>query len=58
VHLQNIEEKLLFHRANPFLANVLDFHMSGRASAAILGLELLVVLAVALIIFRRQEIVY
>jgi ABC-type transport system involved in multi-copper enzyme maturation permease subunit len=58
VHLQNIEEKLLFHRASPFLANALDFHMSGRASAAILGLELLVVLAVALVIFRRQEIVY
>jgi ABC-type transport system involved in multi-copper enzyme maturation permease subunit len=58
VHLQNIQEKLLFHRASPFLASALDFHMSGRASAAILGIELLVVLAAALAIFRRQEIVY
>lgn len=58
VHLQNIEEKLLFHKASPFLASVLDFHMSGRASAAILGGELLVVLAAAVLIFRRQEIVY
>jgi len=58
VHLQNIEEKLLFHKASPFLATALDFHMSGRASAAVLGAELLVLLAAAYMIFKRQEIVY
>lgn len=58
VHLQNIEERLLFGRPSPFLRSIYDFSMSGRASAAILGVELLAVLAAALLVFRRQEIVY
>ena len=58
VHLQNIEERLLFGRPNPMLARLYEFSMSGRVSAAIVSVELLVVFAVAYAIFRRQEIVY
>jgi ABC-type transport system involved in multi-copper enzyme maturation permease subunit len=58
VHLQNIEERLLYGRPTPILERLYEFSMSGRASAAIVGVELLVLLAIAYAIFRRQEIVY
>ena len=58
VHLQNIEERLLTGRPGTFLARFLDFDMSARASAGVLGVELLVLLAIAYLVFRRQEIVY
>lgn len=32
--------------------------MSALASAGVLGLEMIVVLTIALVVFRRQEIVY
>ena len=58
IHLQNIEERLIFGRPSPMLVNLYAFSMSGRASAVIVSAELLVLLAVAYAIFRRQEIVY
>ena len=57
VHLQNLEERLLTGKPSLFLA-ALDFHMSARASAIVIGVELLVLLVVAYAVFRRQEIVY
>jgi len=58
IHLQNIEERLIFGRPSPMLVNLYAFSMSGRASAVIVSAELLVLLAVAYAIFRLQEIVY
>jgi ABC-type transport system involved in multi-copper enzyme maturation permease subunit len=58
VHLQNVEDRLLTGRPSPFLANFLEFHMSARASVVMIAVELLVLLAVAYAVFRRQEIVY
>jgi ABC-type transport system involved in multi-copper enzyme maturation permease subunit len=58
VHLQNLEERLLTGKPSLFLASALDFHMSARASAGVLAVELLVLLAIAYAVFRRQEIVY
>jgi ABC-type transport system involved in multi-copper enzyme maturation permease subunit len=58
VHLDNIQTRLLTGRANPVLVRLYEFNWSGRASAAVLALELAVLCAIALIVFRRQEIVY
>jgi ABC-type transport system involved in multi-copper enzyme maturation permease subunit len=58
VHLQNIEERLLTGRPSVFLTRFLEFDMSARASAGVLGIELLVLLAIAYLVFKRQEIVY
>jgi ABC-type transport system involved in multi-copper enzyme maturation permease subunit len=58
VHLQNLEERLLTGKPSPFLASALDFHMSAGASTGVIAVELLVLLAVAYAVFRRQEIVY
>jgi ABC-type transport system involved in multi-copper enzyme maturation permease subunit len=58
VHLQNVEERLMTGRPSAFLAAALDFHMSARASLGVLGAELLTLLAIAYLVFRRQEIVY
>jgi len=58
VHLQNVEERLLTGHPSQFLAAALDFHMSAQASASVLGVELLALLAIAYLVFRRQEIVY
>jgi ABC-type transport system involved in multi-copper enzyme maturation permease subunit len=58
VHLQNLEERLLTGKPSLFLASALDFHMSARASIGVIAVELLVLLAVAYAVFRRQEIVY
>jgi ABC-type transport system involved in multi-copper enzyme maturation permease subunit len=58
VHLQNVEDRLLTGKASPFLTGALDFHMSLRASTGVIAVELLVLLAVAYAVFRRQEIVY
>ena len=45
-------------RPNPMLVRLYEFNWSGRASAGILAAELAVLVAIALIVFRRQEIVY
>jgi ABC-type transport system involved in multi-copper enzyme maturation permease subunit len=58
IHLENVTARLLTGRPPVMLKTIYDFEMSGRASAGIVTLELLVVLAVAFLIFRRQEIVY
>jgi ABC-type transport system involved in multi-copper enzyme maturation permease subunit len=58
VHLQNVEDQLLTGKTSLFLTTGLDFHMSLRASVGVLALELLVLLAVAYAVFKRQEIVY
>ena len=58
VHLDNIQTRLLTGRPSPLLARLYEFNWSGRASAAVLALELAVLCAIALIVFRRQEIVY
>jgi ABC-type transport system involved in multi-copper enzyme maturation permease subunit len=58
VHLQNLEERLLTGKPSLFLASALDFHMSARSSAGVIAVELLVLLAIAYAVFRRQEIVY
>ena len=43
---------------SPFLRQAFEFQMSARASAGVIGLELLLLLATAYAVFRRQEIVY
>lgn len=58
VHLQNLEERLLFGKPSAFLAKFLEFDMSARASVAVIAVELVVLLAVGYAVFRRQEIVY
>ena len=58
VHLDNIQTRLLTGRPSPLLARLYEFNWSGRASAAVLALELGILCAIALIVFRRQEIVY
>ena len=58
VHLQNVEERLLTGRPSPFLTGFLGLNMSARASGGVLAVELLVLLAIAYVVFRRQEIVY
>ena len=58
VHLDNIESRLLTGLPNPALSSLYNFSMSAEASAAIVILELAVVLGIALLVFRRQEIVY
>ena len=58
VHLENIQWRLLTGRPGPMLRQLYEFNMSGRASAAIVAFELAVVLGIALLVFRRQEIVY
>ena len=58
VHLDNIQTKLMSSRPNPLLLRLYEFNWSGRASAAVLAVELAVLVAIALIVFRRQEIVY
>jgi ABC-type transport system involved in multi-copper enzyme maturation permease subunit len=58
VHLDNLQTRLLTGQASPFLKQAYDFQMSGRASVGILAIELLVVLGIALAVFRKQEIVY
>jgi ABC-type transport system involved in multi-copper enzyme maturation permease subunit len=58
VHLQNVEDQLLTGKPSPFLTGALELHMSVRASTGVLAVELLVLLAVAYAVFRRQEIVY
>ena len=58
VHLQNVEDQLLTGKASLFLTGALDFHMSIRASTGVLAVELVVLVAVAYAIFRRQQIVY
>jgi len=58
VHLQNVEERLLTGQPSPLLTRFLEFNMSARASTGIISVELLVLLAVAYVLFRRQEIVY
>jgi ABC-type transport system involved in multi-copper enzyme maturation permease subunit len=58
VHLENLQSRLLSGYPSPFLKQVYAFEMSARASTGVIALELLVVLAVAYAVFRRQEIVY
>ena len=58
VHLENIQSRLLTGRPSPALMRLYEFNMSGRASAAVAAFELAAVLGIALIVFRRQEIVY
>ena len=58
VHLQNLEERFLTGKPSLFLTAGLDFHMSAGASTGVIAVELLVLLAVAYAVFRRQEIVY
>jgi len=58
VHLDNIQSRLLTGQPNPLLRQLYDFDMSAAASAAIIGVELAVVLGIGLLVFRRQEIVY
>jgi hypothetical protein len=58
LHLENLQSRLLSGRASPFLLQIYEFDMSARASAAIVAGELLVIVAVAYLVFRRQEIVY
>lgn len=58
VHLQNLEERLLTGKPSLFLTAALDFHMSATASAFVIAVELLVLVTVAWVVFRRQEIVY
>jgi ABC-type transport system involved in multi-copper enzyme maturation permease subunit len=58
LHLDNLQSRLLTGQPSPSLRQLYDFDMSAGASAAVLGLELAAVLAVALVVFRRQEIVY
>ena len=58
VHMQNVEDQLLSGKASRFLTDALELHMSVRASTGILVLELVVLLAVAYAVFRRQQIVY
>lgn len=58
VHLQNLEERLLTGNPSLFLTAGLDFHMSAAASALVIAVELLVLVAVACAVFRRQTIVY
>ena len=58
VHLQNVEERLLTGRPSPLLTRFLEFNMSARASTGVIVLELFVLLALAYVVFRRQDIVY
>jgi ABC-type transport system involved in multi-copper enzyme maturation permease subunit len=58
VHLDNIQTRLMTGRPNPMLVRLYEFNWSGRASAAVLAVELFVLVAISLIVFRRQEIVY
>jgi ABC-type transport system involved in multi-copper enzyme maturation permease subunit len=58
VHLENLQSRLLSGQPSPFLKQLYEFEMSVGASAGVLVLELLVVLTVGYIVFRRQEIVY
>lgn len=58
VHLENLQSRLLNGHPSPFLKGLYEFDVSARASAGVLVLELLVVLAVGYAVFRRQEIVY
>src|SRR6266853_260334 len=56
VHLENIQSRLLTGRANPILVRLYEFDMPARTSAAVIAIELAVVLGIALVVFRRQEI--
>jgi ABC-type transport system involved in multi-copper enzyme maturation permease subunit len=58
VHLENLQSRLLNGGPTPSLMRLYEFDMSARASAGILVCELLVILGVAYVVFRRQEIVY
>jgi len=58
VHLENLTSRLLTGQPARGLKQLYDFEMSARASAGIVTLELFVILAVAFLVFRRQEIVY
>lgn len=58
VHLENLQSRLLSGQPSPFLKQLYEFEMSARASTGVLALEMLVVLAIAYAVFRRQEIVY
>lgn len=57
VHLQNVQLQLT-GQPTTMLARLYDLDMSAGASASVLGVELAVLLVVAYLVFRRQEIVY
>jgi len=58
VHLENIQSRLLTGQPSPSLRQLYDFSMSTGASAAVIGVELGVLLAIGVVVLRRQEIVY
>jgi ABC-type transport system involved in multi-copper enzyme maturation permease subunit len=58
VHLENLQSHLFTGKASPVLVQLYAFDMSARASAAIVSLELAVILAVGVAVLRRQELVY
>jgi ABC-type transport system involved in multi-copper enzyme maturation permease subunit len=58
VHLENIQSRLMTGRANPILVRLYEFDMPARTSAVVVAVELAVLLGIALVVFRRQEIVY
>lgn len=58
VHLENLQSRLLTGEPSRGLKILYAFDMSARASATILGVELLAIIALAYAVFRRQEIVY
>jgi hypothetical protein len=49
---------LLTGNPSPFLRQFYDFEASAGASAAIIAVEMIAVLALGYAVFRRQEIVY
>jgi hypothetical protein len=58
VHLENLQSRLLTGEPSRTLKILYAFDMSARASAAIVGVELLAIIALAYVVFLRQEIVY
>jgi len=58
VHLDNLTTRLITGKPAPYLKALYDFDWSARASAGVFTLEIAVLLAVAYVIFKRQEIVY
>ena len=57
LHLQNVQLQLT-GQSTTVLTRLYEFDMSVRASASILGTELIILLVSAYLVFRRQEIVY
>jgi ABC-type transport system involved in multi-copper enzyme maturation permease subunit len=58
VQLENLQSRLMNGQPSPIFLRLYELDVSARASAGIVSIELVVILVVAYLVFRRQEIVY